>query len=151
MLKNKFKKLKKKDRALWLSHGTCSYSRMYINAVANSVMLYLRHDFYNMIFKMEHKLYIASGSAPPPPPPPSEKILGAHLVVHVSIDLARFKPLLLLDTRLWSEQLVWIFRIVGYWPKCSVKCWYRNCVSYSTGRTEVKGVRVGGDGEDIWI
>jgi hypothetical protein len=43
---------------------------MYINAVANSVMLhlYLGHDFYNIIFKIEHKLYIASGSGPPPPP-----------------------------------------------------------------------------------
>jgi hypothetical protein len=32
-----------------LSHGTCIYVFMYINAVANSVMLYL-HDFYNIIF-----------------------------------------------------------------------------------------------------
>ena len=30
-----------------------------------TVMLYLRHDFYNIIFKIKHKLYIASGSAPP--------------------------------------------------------------------------------------
>jgi hypothetical protein len=30
------------------SHGTCSYIRMYINAAADSVMLYLRHDFYNL-------------------------------------------------------------------------------------------------------
>jgi hypothetical protein len=29
-------------------------------------MLYLRHNFYNIIFKIEHKLYIASGSAPTP-------------------------------------------------------------------------------------
>jgi hypothetical protein len=36
---------------------------MYINAVADSVMLYL-HDCYNIIFKIKHKLYIASGSAP---------------------------------------------------------------------------------------
>jgi hypothetical protein len=34
-----------------LSHGTCSYIYMYINAVADSVMLYL-HDFYNIIFKL---------------------------------------------------------------------------------------------------
>ena len=40
---------------------------MYINAVANSVMLYLQQDFYNIIFKIKHNLYIASGSAPPPP------------------------------------------------------------------------------------
>jgi hypothetical protein len=44
---------------------------MYINAVAYSVMLYLRHDFYKIIFKIKRKLYIAPGSA-------SEgKILGA--------------------------------------------------------------------------
>jgi hypothetical protein len=49
---------------------------MYVNAVADSVMLqlYLRHDFYNVIFKIKHKLYIASGSAPQ-----RGKILGAHL------------------------------------------------------------------------
>jgi hypothetical protein len=39
---------------------------MYINAVANSVILYLWHDFYNIIFKIKHKSYIASESAPPP-------------------------------------------------------------------------------------
>jgi hypothetical protein len=37
---------------------------MYIHVVAESVMLCLRHDFYNIIFKIKHKLYIASGSAP---------------------------------------------------------------------------------------
>jgi hypothetical protein len=41
---------------------------MYINAVADSVMLCLQHGFYNIIFKMKHKLYAASGSTPPPPP-----------------------------------------------------------------------------------
>jgi hypothetical protein len=35
---------------------------MYINAVTNSVMLYL-HDFYNIIFKIKDKLCTASGSA----------------------------------------------------------------------------------------
>jgi hypothetical protein len=68
-LKNKLIKLKKQeDRTLWLSHGTCSYIRMYINAVADSVMLCLQHDFCNIIFKIKHKLYIDSGSALPPPP-----------------------------------------------------------------------------------
>jgi hypothetical protein len=47
-----------------LSHGTCSYTRMYINAAAVSVMLDLRHDFYNIIFKVNDKLYIAKSSAP---------------------------------------------------------------------------------------
>jgi hypothetical protein len=47
---------------------------MYINAVADSVMLYLQHNFYNIIFKIKHKLYIASWSAPP-----QRKILGAHV------------------------------------------------------------------------
>jgi hypothetical protein len=51
-----------------LSHGTCSYIRMYINAVAGSVMLYLQHDFRNIRFKIEHNLYMASGPAPPHPP-----------------------------------------------------------------------------------
>jgi hypothetical protein len=45
-----------------VSHGTCSYIRMYANAVLERVMLPLRHDFYNMIFKIKHKLYTASGS-----------------------------------------------------------------------------------------
>jgi hypothetical protein len=30
-------------------------------------MLCLQHDFYNIIFKIKHKLYTPSGSAPPPP------------------------------------------------------------------------------------
>jgi hypothetical protein len=30
-----------------VSHGTCSYSYMYINAVENTVMLQL-YDFYNI-------------------------------------------------------------------------------------------------------
>jgi hypothetical protein len=57
------------------------FACMYINAVADSVVLYLQHDFYNTIFKIKHKLYIASASEPPPlpPPPHQEKILGAHL------------------------------------------------------------------------
>jgi hypothetical protein len=40
---------------------------MYLNTVANSVMvqLYLQHDFYNLIFQITRKLYIASGSAFP--------------------------------------------------------------------------------------
>jgi hypothetical protein len=29
-------------------------------------MLYLRQDFYNIIFKIKHKFYITSGSATPP-------------------------------------------------------------------------------------
>ena len=39
---------------------------MYINSVANSVVLqvYSRHEFYNMSFKIAHKLRSASGSAP---------------------------------------------------------------------------------------
>jgi hypothetical protein len=48
---------------------------VYINAAAKSAMLYIRHDFYNIIFKIKHKLYIASRSAPSP----KKKILGAHL------------------------------------------------------------------------
>jgi hypothetical protein len=62
-----------------LSHGTCSHICMYISAVAHSVMLYLRHDFYNIIFKLKHKLYIVSGSSPR-----QRKLLGAHLCCYVT-------------------------------------------------------------------
>jgi hypothetical protein len=44
------------------------------NAVADSVMLYLQHDFYNKVVKVKHKLYLASGSTPH-----QGKILGVHL------------------------------------------------------------------------
>jgi hypothetical protein len=62
---NKLIKLKQEDRTLWLSPGARSYVHMYINAVAGSVMLCLQRDLYNIIFKMKHILYIASGSTPP--------------------------------------------------------------------------------------
>jgi hypothetical protein len=55
-----------------VSHGTCRFTHMYVNVVANSVMLYLQNDFCNIIFKIKDKLYITSGSAPPPP---NEKFL----------------------------------------------------------------------------
>jgi hypothetical protein len=42
---------------------------MYINTVANSVMLHLQHDFYSVIFKIKQ-------------PPLQGKILGAHVVDH---------------------------------------------------------------------
>jgi len=50
---------------------------VYINVGADGVMLQLtlRHDFYNTTFKIEHKFYIASGSAHPT----EWKVLGAHL------------------------------------------------------------------------
>jgi hypothetical protein len=80
ILKNELIKLKKhKKLGHWLHQGTYSYIRMYINTVSDSVMLYLQHDFCNIIFKIQHKLYIASGSASPPPPP-ERKILGALLL-----------------------------------------------------------------------
>jgi hypothetical protein len=50
-----------------LSHVTCSYICTYVNAFADSLKLYLHYDLRNIIFKIKHKLYIASGSAPPPP------------------------------------------------------------------------------------
>jgi hypothetical protein len=55
-----------------MSLGTCSYICMYINAVANGIMLYLLCDFYNIIFKTKHKLYVDSGL----PPPPATKTSG---------------------------------------------------------------------------
>jgi hypothetical protein len=39
-----------------LSHGTCSYIRMYINTVADSVMVCLRHDFCNMMFQNQTQI-----------------------------------------------------------------------------------------------
>jgi hypothetical protein len=61
---------------------------MYINAVAESVMLYL-HGLYNTIFGFKHKLYIASGLVPPPPTP---KILGAHLYALIYHSVAVISP-----------------------------------------------------------
>ena len=58
--------IKKKQQywPLWFkirsaTHGKCSYVCMYINAVADSIMLqlYLRHDFYNIIFQLK-RIYI---------------------------------------------------------------------------------------------
>jgi hypothetical protein len=57
ILKNKSLKLKKEDFTLLLVHGTYSYICMYVNAVANSVILqlHLRLGCYNLIFKVKHK------------------------------------------------------------------------------------------------
>jgi hypothetical protein len=54
-----------------------SYIRIHVSAVADSVMLYLQKDFYNIIFKIKRKLYIALGSAP------KANILGAHLCQYI--------------------------------------------------------------------
>jgi hypothetical protein len=68
---------------------------MYVNAVSDSVMLYLQHNFCNIIFKIKHKLYRASGTATyPPPPPPNSGCMPAgevfnvfcsHIVIHVTV------------------------------------------------------------------
>ena len=52
-----------------MSHVTCSCICKYINTVANSVMLqlYLRHDFYNVIFKINNKFCSLRVSCTPPP------------------------------------------------------------------------------------
>jgi hypothetical protein len=56
---------------------------MYINTIADSVMLL--HDFYNIIFKIKHKLCAASGSSTPPVKnsecPPAERVQCKPLVV----------------------------------------------------------------------
>jgi hypothetical protein len=44
------------------------YLHAYKCSCSVTLQLYLRHDFYYIIFKNKHKLYIASGSVPPPPP-----------------------------------------------------------------------------------
>jgi hypothetical protein len=55
-------------------------------------MLYLQHGFYNILFKIKHKLYIASVPASPPPPTHTQgKILGAHLLWCNDIDRGRLK------------------------------------------------------------
>jgi hypothetical protein len=75
------KKIKKKDKKTghcdWVTEHLVIFVCMYIKAVAGSVMLCLQHDYYNIVFKIKHKLYIVSGSAPPPP---RRKILAAHLI-----------------------------------------------------------------------
>jgi hypothetical protein len=54
---------------------------MYINAAADSVMLYSQHDFYNIIFTIKqiiiHNYIQPKGQLTPPPL--NRKILGAHL------------------------------------------------------------------------
>jgi hypothetical protein len=47
------------------------------------LQLYLWHGFYNIVFKIKHKLYIASASSSPPTPA-SYEILGAHLTQTVT-------------------------------------------------------------------
>jgi hypothetical protein len=51
---------------------------MYINAVADSVMLYLQRDFYNIIFKIKHEIMYSLRFSPPPP---KGKILGVRLLL----------------------------------------------------------------------
>jgi len=54
---------------------------MFINAVANNIMLYLYLwcELHNIVFRIKHKLYIASESVPP-----HWKILGVRLSVRIS-------------------------------------------------------------------
>jgi hypothetical protein len=51
-------KLKKQeDMTLWLSHEhVVIFVCIYINALADSVILYLQHDVYNIIFKIIYEL-----------------------------------------------------------------------------------------------
>jgi hypothetical protein len=51
---------------------------MYINAVADSVMFYLQHDFYNIIFKIKKIMDTLRVS-----PRPQGKVLDAHLYVYI--------------------------------------------------------------------
>jgi hypothetical protein len=50
---------------------------MNLNTITDSFMLqlYLESNIYNIILKIKHKFYIATGS-----PAPQSKILGTHLV-----------------------------------------------------------------------
>ena len=51
----------------WGSHGIISYICMYINLIANSVMLHLCYHFYILILKIKHELHTAPGSDFPHP------------------------------------------------------------------------------------
>jgi hypothetical protein len=72
---------------LWLSHGTCSYIRMYINEFAGSVMLHLQHDFYSIIFKIKNKLYITLE-----PTPRLKKNSGCTLApLHLNVSVLEYR------------------------------------------------------------
>jgi len=65
----------------WVMEHVINVSMIFICLETNTngamLRLYLRHDFYNLIFKMKHThiyIYISSRSAPPPP----IKIVVAH-------------------------------------------------------------------------
>jgi hypothetical protein len=60
-----------------LSHGTRCYIRLYINAVAGSVMLYLQHDVCTNV----QNQIIYSLRVSPLPPPPQGNVLGARLTM----------------------------------------------------------------------
>ena len=46
-----------------MSHGTCSYIYRSVHAVAVLYYSFIPYDFYNIDFKIIHKLYIGLGSA----------------------------------------------------------------------------------------
>ena len=83
-----------------MSPGTSSYISMYTNAVANSfrVQLYSEHEFYDIIFKIKRRLYIASG---PAPFPLYGKTLGAHLH-SANKNCAQYKASVLLRMGIFS-------------------------------------------------
>jgi hypothetical protein len=72
-----------------LSHGACTYIRMYINVVVNSVMLYLQHYFYNITFKI--KQIIHSLRVRPPPRHLLGTATGLRKVDHISELVCKFK------------------------------------------------------------
>ena len=65
-----------------------------INAIVDSFMLYIRHDFYNIILKIKHKLYIASGSASSSPgcSPETQILKEFFSIVYLSTGLSRALP-----------------------------------------------------------
>jgi hypothetical protein len=77
---------------------------MHINAVADSVILYVH--VYDMIFKINQIIYCVKVS---PPPAPQGKILGAHVpgvIVHTSI----LTLIRIINTQICAEcdvQYVW--------------------------------------------
>ena len=50
------------------------------------IIVYVRYYFYNTVFQIKHKLYIASGSVPTPLA--QWRFLGARLISHQKVSVA---------------------------------------------------------------
>jgi hypothetical protein len=76
------------------------------------LQLYLLHDFYNIVFKIKHNIYITSGSAAS-----NEKfwVRAYHVVISFTILLAMLHMLsLFLCCYVCSNKLNWLGHILRY-------------------------------------